>query len=157
MRSLKWKIRNMHSLCIYYNKTSWKFQNIWTKTVSTVQSWNLKVVPGWTFVSPSFLTLIPKANSAGTYPGFRPGGGHLLSKGPPGYPRPPWRLGAQETRGPWMTAEAHWVIRDPSGNQGYMNETLIYIFLPSKRFIHCLEEKNIMGPEGPLRALREGQ
>ena len=23
---------------------------------------------------------------SGTYPGFRPGGGHLLSKGPPGHP-----------------------------------------------------------------------
>ena len=65
----------------------------------------------------------------------------MLSKGPPGYPGPPWRLGAQETRGPRMTAGAHWVIRVPSGNQGYMNETLIYIFLPSKRFIHCLEKK----------------
>ena len=58
---------------------------------------------------------------SGTYPGFRPGGGHLLSKGPPGYPGATWRLGA------------HWVIRGPSGNQGYVNETLIYIFLPSKR------------------------
>ena len=34
---------------------------------------------------------------------------------------PPWRLGAQETRGHRMTAGAHWVIRCPSGNQGYMN------------------------------------
>ena len=48
-----------------------------------------------------------------------------------------------------MTAGAHWVIKGPSGNQGYMNETLIFIFLPSKRFIHCLEKKNIPEPEGP--------
>ena len=76
------------------------------------------------------------------YPGFRPGGGHLLSKGPPGYPGGPLGdyVGAQETRGPRMTAGAHWVIRGPSGNPGYMNETLILIFLQSKRFIHCLEK-----------------
>ena len=54
-----------------------------------------------------------------------------------------------------MTAGAHWVIRGPSGNQGYMNETLIYIFLPSKRFIHCLE-KNIPGPEGPPEGAQGG-
>ena len=54
-----------------------------------------------------------------------------------------------------MTAGAHWVIRGPSGNQEYMNETLIYIFLPSKRFIYCLE-KILRGLRGPLRALREG-
>ena len=60
--------------------------------------------------------------AAGTYPGFRPGGGHLLSKGPPGYPGAPLATRGQETRGPRMTAGAHWVIRGPSGNQGYMNE-----------------------------------
>ena len=31
-----------------------------------------------------------------TYPGFRPGGGHLLSKGPPGHPGPLMRPGAMK-------------------------------------------------------------
>ena len=78
---------------------------------------------------------------------FAQEGATCSRRDPPVYPGAPWRLGAQKTRGPRMTAGAHWVIRGPSGNQGYMNETLIYIFIPSKRFIHCLE-KNIPGPEG---------
>ena len=36
-----------------------------------------------------------------------------------------------------------------------MNETLICIFLPSKRFIPCLE-KNIPGPEGPPEGAQGG-
>ena len=71
---------------------------------------------------------------------FAQEGATCSRRGPPGYPGAPWRLGALETRGPRMTAGAHWVIRGPSGNQRYINETLIYIFLPSKRFIHCLEK-----------------
>ena len=77
---------------------------------------------------------------------FAQEGATCSRRGPQVARGPPWRLGAQETRGPQMTSGAHWVIRGPSGNQGYMNETLIYIFLP--RFFHCLE-KNIPGPEGP--------
>ena len=53
-----------------------------------------------------------------------------------------------------MTTGAHWVIRGPSGNQGYMNETLIYIFIPSKRFINCLEK--IPGPERPPEGAQGG-
>ena len=86
---------------------------------------------------------------------FAQEGATCSRRGPQVTRGPPWRLGAQKTRGPRMTAEAHWVIRGPSGNQGYMNETLIYIFLPSKRFIHCLE-KNIPGPEGPLEGAQGG-
>ena len=43
-------------------------------------------------------------------------------EGPPGYPGAPLSTRDQETRGPRMTAGAHWVIRGPSGNQGYMNK-----------------------------------
>ena len=71
---------------------------------------------------------------------FAKEGATCSRRGPQVTQGPPWRLGAQETRGPRMTTRVHWVIRGPSGNQGYMNETLIYIFLPSKRFIHCLEK-----------------
>ena len=61
-------------------------------------------------------------------PRISPRRGPPAFEGAPGYLGPPWRLGAQETRDPRMTAGAQWVIRGPSGNQGYMNETLIYIF-----------------------------
>ena len=39
-----------------------------------------------------------------------------------------------------MTVWVNWVIRGPSGNQGHTNETLVSIFLPSKRFIQCLKK-----------------
>ena len=45
LRSLKWKIWNIHSVSIHYNTSSWKFENIWTKTVPTTPSSSLKPVP----------------------------------------------------------------------------------------------------------------
>ena len=70
---------------------------------------------------------VPFHRQPGTYPGFRPGGGHLLSKGPPRSPGghqairdsrllgSPRRPGAQKTGCPRMTAGAHWVSRGPLG------------------------------------------
>ena len=52
-------------------------------------------------------------------------------------PGPPRRSGAQKTGCPRMTAEAHWVPRGPSGNQGHMNGTFDINFIPSKRFVQC--------------------
>ena len=48
LRSLKWKIRDKHSVGIHSNVSSWMIQNIRTKTVPTVRYWSLKPVPGWT-------------------------------------------------------------------------------------------------------------
>ena len=53
---MKKKIRHIHSVDIHSNISSWNFQNIWTKTVPTVLSWNLKLVPGWTTDWPDLVT-----------------------------------------------------------------------------------------------------
>ena len=88
-------------------------------------------------------------------------GDHLLSKGSSGHTGAPRRLsapkrsGAPATRGPLgdkgpRKPGAHWIIRGPSGNQGHMDETLLSIFLPSKRrCTQCLKKKHMPGPEGP--------
>ena len=45
LRSLKWKIRILRSVGIHSNTSSWKFENIQTKTVPTTRSSSLKPVP----------------------------------------------------------------------------------------------------------------
>ena len=85
----------------------------------------------------------------------------------PGSPRrsgAPMRPGPPATRGPGNQGPSD-DCRGPLGHHSsgaprvtrgtYMNETLIYIFLPSKRFIHCLV-KNIPGPEGPPEGAQGG-
>ena len=97
----------------------------------------------------------PYSNNQARTQNFAQEGATCSRRGPQVTGGPPWRLGAQETRGPRMTAGSHWVITGTSSNQGYMNETLIFIFRPSTRFIHCLE-KNISGPERPLEGAQGG-
>ena len=43
------KIRDIHSVGIYPNVSSWKFENIWTEIVSTTWSSSLKPVPEFTY------------------------------------------------------------------------------------------------------------
>ena len=93
----------------------------------------------------------------GQYSGFRPRGGHLLSKGPQAT-RGPQAIRGPGNREPFMTTGAHGVIRGLSGIQGHINETLISIFLPSKRrFIQCSKKyPGAWGAPWAPSVLREG-